>query len=220
MDLCLPARGGSAQPSDLLVKEPRDSLESFSGVSSENPISVELAGSQRVFPEEINTLTSQPGSFESLLYSLTKEVRQGFLVSQANQKGIQEVCECLANKIDLLTQRTQALEIQVDQLKELSVKSSREIDELKGKNKQGFERLESLENNARSNNIKLMNILEGKEGEDIKAFVIDLIRSGAWEGVEAVLSSDIQRVHRDPFRKAANRTKPRRFLINFFTYTV
>ncbi|KAJ1192555.1 hypothetical protein NDU88_001862 [Pleurodeles waltl] len=52
------------------------------------------------------------------------EVRQGFLVSQANQKGIQEVCEGLANKIDLLTQRTQALEVQAEQLKEALEKNS------------------------------------------------------------------------------------------------
>ncbi|KAJ1150534.1 hypothetical protein NDU88_003325 [Pleurodeles waltl] len=61
----------------------------------------------------------------------------------ANQKGIQEVCEGLANKIDLLAQRTQALEMQAEQLKEAAEKSSREIEKLKAKNKQGAERLES-----------------------------------------------------------------------------
>ncbi|KAJ1124289.1 hypothetical protein NDU88_002750 [Pleurodeles waltl] len=130
---------------------------------------------------------------------------------ETNQKGIQEVCETLANKMDLLTQRTQALEKQVDQLNEAVEKHTREIDELKAKSKKGTERLESLENNARRNNIKLMNVPEGSEGEDIKAFVVDLLKqSEAWQGSVEVLSRDIQRVHRDPFRKPPNRIKPRR----------
>ncbi|KAJ1204096.1 hypothetical protein NDU88_007877 [Pleurodeles waltl] len=77
----------------------------------------------------------------------------------------------------------EALEIQVEQLNEPVAKSSREIDELKAKNKQGAERLESLESNTRRNNIKLMNVTEGREGEYIKAFVVDLLKqSGRGKG--------------------------------------
>ncbi|KAJ1213275.1 hypothetical protein NDU88_000913 [Pleurodeles waltl] len=123
--------------------------------------------------------------------------------------------------MDLLTQRTQALEKQVDQLNEAVEKHTREIDELKAKSKQGTERLESMENNARRNNIKLMNVPEASEGEDIKAFVVDILKqSGEWEGPEEVLSRDIQHVNRDPFRKPPNRIKPRRTLVNFLTYAV
>ncbi|KAJ1209740.1 hypothetical protein NDU88_005113 [Pleurodeles waltl] len=164
---------------------------------------------------------SQSGSLEFLLQSSAKEVRQGFSVSQSNQKGIQEVCEGLANKIDLLAQRTQFLEIQVEQLKVESEKNSRDIVDLKAKNKYDAEKLESLENSARRNNIKLMNVPEGKEGNDIKTWVVDLLmQSGVWDGTESILKDDIQRVHEDPFRKAANRVKPRRILVNFLTYTV
>ncbi|KAJ1201886.1 hypothetical protein NDU88_005690 [Pleurodeles waltl] len=195
------------------------------GPSLENVISGELTAEsvepQRGPPDETNSLSSQSGTLESLLYSLTKEDRQGFLVSQTNQKGIQEVCEALANKMDLLTQQTQALENQVDQLNEAVEKHTREIDELKAKSNQGSERVEALENNARRNNIKLINVPKGSEGEDIKAFVVDLLKqSGAWEGHKEVLSRDMQRVHRDPFRKPPNRVNPRRILVNFLTYAV
>ncbi|KAJ1202239.1 hypothetical protein NDU88_006039 [Pleurodeles waltl] len=77
----------------------------------------------------------QTSSLESLLHSLTKQVKQGFLVSQANQKEIQEICEGLANKLDLLAQRTKALEIQGEQLKEVAVKTKQDIEDLKSKNK-------------------------------------------------------------------------------------
>ncbi|KAJ1109965.1 hypothetical protein NDU88_007322 [Pleurodeles waltl] len=46
MDPSLPFLGGSVQSSDLLVKEPRDPLEGYSGIGLENRISVEFAGSQ------------------------------------------------------------------------------------------------------------------------------------------------------------------------------
>ncbi|KAJ1151631.1 hypothetical protein NDU88_004411 [Pleurodeles waltl] len=45
-----------------------------------------------------------------------------------NQKEIQEVCEGLANKLDLLAQRTQALEVQVEQMKDPAAKNIREIE--------------------------------------------------------------------------------------------
>ncbi|KAJ1116310.1 hypothetical protein NDU88_004525 [Pleurodeles waltl] len=111
-----------------------------------------------------------------------------------------EVCEALATKMDLLTQRTQILEKQVVQLNETVEKHTSEIEVLKTMGNHKAERLEVLENNARRNNIKIMNVLEGAEGDNIKMLVVDLLKqSGVWEGPEDVLIQDIQRVHRDPF---------------------
>ncbi|KAJ1205794.1 hypothetical protein NDU88_001220 [Pleurodeles waltl] len=154
---------------------------------------------------ETNSTHIQP-SLESLLHSLSKEVRQGFLVSQNNQKRIQEVCEALATKMDILTQRTQILENQVAQLNEMVEKHTNDIEVLRMTGKQNTERL---------------NVPEGVEGDNIKMFVVGLLsQCGVWEGPEDLLSQDMKRVHRDPFRKSPNAAKPRRILVNFLTYVI
>ncbi|KAJ1201287.1 hypothetical protein NDU88_005100 [Pleurodeles waltl] len=109
---------------------------------------------------------------EQLLHSLAKEVRYGFTVSQANQKEMQEVCEGLADKLDVLTQRTRVLEFLFEELKETTSRVRQEVDKLKAKYKESLDSLKSLENKVRRNNIRLLNNLEGKEGEDIKTLVV------------------------------------------------
>ncbi|KAJ1210136.1 hypothetical protein NDU88_005504 [Pleurodeles waltl] len=121
----------------------------------------DLLESKQELLVETNIVPAQPPSLESLLHSLSNEVRQGFLVSQTNQKGIQEVCEALATKMDLLTQQTQILEKQVIQLNEAVDKNTSEIEVLKTMGNQKAERLEILENNTRRNNIKIMTVPEG-----------------------------------------------------------
>ncbi|KAJ1144661.1 hypothetical protein NDU88_010958 [Pleurodeles waltl] len=150
---------------------------------------------------ETNLAPTQP-SLESLLHSLSNEVRQAFLVSQTNQKGIQEVFEALATKMDILAQLTQILENQVVQLNETVEKHTSEIEVLTTMGNQNAERLKVLEKNARRNNIKIMNVPEGAAGDNIKMFVVGLLKQGGvWEGPDDLLSQDIQRVQRDPFRK-------------------
>ncbi|KAJ1156424.1 hypothetical protein NDU88_009143 [Pleurodeles waltl] len=105
---------------------------------------------------------------------MDQEVRQGFLVSQNNQKGIQEVGEALATKMDVSAQRTQILENQVVQLNETVEKHTNDIEALRITGNQNAERLEVLENNARRNNIKIMNVPEGVYGDNIKMFVVGL----------------------------------------------
>ncbi|KAJ1105056.1 hypothetical protein NDU88_002464 [Pleurodeles waltl] len=165
--------------------------------------------------------THDQSSLESLLHFLSKEIRQGFLVPQNNQKGIQEVCEALATKMDILAQRTQILENQVVQLNETVEKHTNDIVALRVMGNQNAERLEVLENSTRRNNIKIMNVQEGVEGDNIEVSVVGhLCQCGVWEGSEDMLSQDIQRIHRDPFQKLSNAAKPRRILVNFITYGI
>ncbi|KAJ1151304.1 hypothetical protein NDU88_004087 [Pleurodeles waltl] len=105
--------------------------------------------------------------------------------------------------MDTLAQRTQILENQVVQLNETVEKHANNIEALRITGNQNAEHLEVLENNARRSNIKIMNVPEGVEGDNIKMFVVGLLsQCGVWEGSEDLLSQDIQRVHRDPFRKS------------------
>ncbi|KAJ1085651.1 hypothetical protein NDU88_005781 [Pleurodeles waltl] len=119
--------------------------------------------------------THDQSSLESLLHSLSKEVRQGFLVSQNNQKGIQGVCEAPATKMDILAQRTPILENQVVQLNDTVEKHTNDIVALRVTGNQNAERLEVWENNARRNNIKIINVPERVEGDNIKVFVVGLL---------------------------------------------
>ncbi|KAJ1157124.1 hypothetical protein NDU88_009839 [Pleurodeles waltl] len=184
---------GALSPSG---KEKSSLSELSAGTSPGASILVECRGPQRPHDDNGNAHMSQEVPLEALLLSLTKEVRQGVLVSQANQKEIQDVCEGLANKLDILAQRTQVLETQVEELREISARKRQDTDKPKVKNKESLDKLESLEDNARRNNIRLMNVPEGMEGKNIKALEVDLlVQSGVWEDQETVLVSDIQRAH-------------------------
>ncbi|KAJ1171084.1 hypothetical protein NDU88_002955 [Pleurodeles waltl] len=114
-----------------------------------------------------------------------------------------------------------SLDASVAELKESTSRDRQEVDKVKAKYNERLDRFQSLENNARKNNIRLMNVLEGKEGEDIKALVVKLlIQSGTWAGPEDMLVKDIQRVHRDPYWRSLNKNKPRSILVNFLTYSI
>ncbi|KAJ1097950.1 hypothetical protein NDU88_003066 [Pleurodeles waltl] len=157
---------------------------------------------------------------QELLISLTKEIREKFEISENNQAKIREACEVLESKINLLTDRLGKLEAVVeDQEERLSV-HTKDISQLKFGEKILQDKLESLENNMRRNNIRLLGVPEGLEGEDIKGYVISLIRESIPSLAFLNLEEDIQRVHRDPFRKNPGRKNPRRILINFATYTI
>ncbi|KAJ1190576.1 hypothetical protein NDU88_007314 [Pleurodeles waltl] len=78
-----------------------------------------------------------------------------------------------------------------------------------------------MENRMRRNNLRLLKVPEELEKGDPKGLVVCLIKQGTQiEEEEEVLLKDIQRVHRDPFRKTTNRDKPRKILVYFHTYAI
>ncbi|KAJ1155233.1 hypothetical protein NDU88_007968 [Pleurodeles waltl] len=95
-------------------------------------------------------------------------------------------------------------------------------DESQGLNEkeQGLQvRIEQLENYSRKNNIKLLKVPEGAEGANLKSYVVSLIKSVCeLEESNEEIEKDIQRVHRDPFTRRPNSTRPRKILVNFLTY--
>ncbi|KAJ1151122.1 hypothetical protein NDU88_003909 [Pleurodeles waltl] len=86
------------------------------------------------------------------------------------------------------------------------------------------DKLERIENVARRNNLRMLNIPEGQEGDYIKMFCASLIKKSLqFEESEREIAADIQRVqrvHRDPFRRDPARKKPQKILINFLTYAL
>ncbi|KAJ1151102.1 hypothetical protein NDU88_003889 [Pleurodeles waltl] len=83
------------------------------------------------------------------------------------------------------------------------------------------DKLERIENAARRNNLRMLNIPEGQEEDNIKMFCALLIKKSLQlEESEREITADIQRLHRDPFRRDPARKKPQKILINFLTYAL
>ncbi|KAJ1090321.1 hypothetical protein NDU88_003454 [Pleurodeles waltl] len=168
---------------------------------------------------EKGTRQRTSSSLEALILSISEDVKRGSANSEVNQGEMREVCAVLERKIDGLMERTQAIEENMGGMKEELAQHKAEIDALKGNEQVLKNRVEQLENYSRRNNLKLLKVPEAAEGNDLKAFVVLLIKSAVGlEENEEEIGKDIQRVHQDPFRMRMNSSKPRRILINFLTY--
>ncbi|KAJ1186846.1 hypothetical protein NDU88_003626 [Pleurodeles waltl] len=122
-------------------------------------------------------------------------------------------------KFDLVALRTQALEESMEMVKEELSKNKEEIKFLKESENSLQDKLEHLENSLRRNNRRILKVSEGAEGDDLKKYVVSFIKkSMPIEESEAEIIKDIQRIHKDPFRKDSKREKPRKILVNFQTY--
>ncbi|KAJ1142751.1 hypothetical protein NDU88_009064 [Pleurodeles waltl] len=149
-----------------------------------------------------------------MLLSLSKDIGKGFSISETNQLEIREACEALEKKLDLLSLKTQALEVTVGTMKEEIETNKVDIQALKDSEQALQNKLEQLENNSRRNNLRVLHVPEGAEGVDLKAFLVSLLKSAlSLEESEEEIAPDIQRIHRDPFRKNPSISKPRKILI-------
>ncbi|KAJ1088700.1 hypothetical protein NDU88_001856 [Pleurodeles waltl] len=110
-----------------------------------------------------------------MIVKLMEEIKKGFSVSESNQVSIKEACEILETKFDLLAKRTQVLEDRVESLKEDVALIKQDLRQSKVSEQELQDKLERLENAARRNNLRILNIPEGAEGDDIKSS--DLARS-------------------------------------------
>ncbi|KAJ1212481.1 hypothetical protein NDU88_000140 [Pleurodeles waltl] len=130
---------------------------------------------------------------EALILSIYEDVKKGFANSEVNQGEIREVCAILERKIDCVMERTQALEEAMGGMKEELAQHKGEIDALKGSEQALKNRIEQLENYSRRNNLKLLKVPEGTEGNDLKAFVVSLIKSTVGlEETEEEIGKEIQ----------------------------
>ncbi|KAJ1201526.1 hypothetical protein NDU88_005334 [Pleurodeles waltl] len=158
-------------------------------------------------------------SMGAVILSISEDIKKGFASSQSNQGEIREACEALEKKFDSLMERIQTLEETVGGMKEELKHHKDEMRDLNEK-EQGLQaRIKQLENYSRRNNIKLLEVPEGAEGENLKSYVVSLIKfvCGLEESKEEI-KKDIQRVHRDLFTRRPNSTRPRKILVNFLTY--
>ncbi|KAJ1148649.1 hypothetical protein NDU88_001477 [Pleurodeles waltl] len=145
---------------------------------------------------------------EAMIVKLTEEIKKGFSVSEANQVSIREACKILEIKFDLLAKRTQVLEETVESLKEDVVLIKQDLRQSKVSKQELQDKLERLENAARRNNLRILNIPEGVEGDDIKLYIASLIENTLQlEETDKDIAADIQRIHRDPFRRDPGKKK-------------
>lgn len=196
---------GDVEENGLETRDILDNRDNLSQTSASNDQAVNL--SSQADPEN---------SMETLL----KEIKLGFAKSEKNQEKIQLTCEALETKLNALVVRVSALENTLEQTSEEVKTCQNDISKLRSNEKELRDKVETLENISRCNNLRILNIPENSEGQNIKSFIIQLLKDFLPELDEKSLTEDIQRVHRDPFRLNAARKKPRRILINFKTYTL
>ncbi|KAJ1204438.1 hypothetical protein NDU88_008216 [Pleurodeles waltl] len=161
----------------VLYPRPQETNEARRDTFGTHEILHHLAGAEIVEPllmsdNQAQITVSEPSAVESMLASLTESIKKGFLTSEANQAEIRLSCDSLEKKIDLLALRTQALEESVETMRE----DLRKIQQLKGTERDLQEKLEHLENNSRRNNLRILNVLEGVEGSDLKKYIAPLIK--------------------------------------------
>ncbi|KAJ1215902.1 hypothetical protein NDU88_003509 [Pleurodeles waltl] len=95
---------------------------------------------------------------EEMTVKLTGEIKRGFSVSKANQASIMEMCEALESKFDLLAKRTQLLEDSMETLREEVVLIKQDLWKSKDSDQDLRDELERIENVARRNNLRMLNI--------------------------------------------------------------
>ncbi|KAJ1144858.1 hypothetical protein NDU88_011152 [Pleurodeles waltl] len=133
------------------------------------------------------------------------------------QEPVQGVRKLVLEAGTLASIPSPALEESVETMRENLRKNKEEIQQLKGMELDLQEKLEHLENNSRRNNLRILNVPEGVEGSDLKKYIASLIKKVIpLDETDVQIINDIQRVHRDPFRR--NIKKPQRILVNFQTY--
>ncbi|KAJ1141365.1 hypothetical protein NDU88_007698 [Pleurodeles waltl] len=160
-------------------------------------------------------------SIAEIIRDLAVEVRGSFETSSTNQKEIKGLCEALRQKFADLEERIVALEREVCDLRRATEDNRKGIQQVDIGEEKVQLILESMENNLRRNNLRFLKVPEGLEGRDLKWLVVHLIKQGMQiEEEEEDLVKDIQRVHRDPFRKNPKREKPRKILVCFHTYII
>ncbi|KAJ1192548.1 hypothetical protein NDU88_001855 [Pleurodeles waltl] len=156
-----------------------------------------------------------------MIQDLAGEVRGGFETSNTNQKEIRGLCETLRQKLDDLAEWTPAFECKVPDLRRATEENREAIHRVKQGKESLQVKLEKMENRMRRNNLRLLKVPEELEKGDLKGLVVRLIKQGTQiEEEEEVLLKDIQRVHRDPFRKTTNRDKSRKILVCLHTYAI
>ncbi|KAJ1106799.1 hypothetical protein NDU88_004197 [Pleurodeles waltl] len=159
------------------------------------------------FPESnaLALLEPRNGGVYKLLLSLKKEIRERFEISENNQAKIQEACVTLETKINQLTDGVGMVEEAMEQQKNQVLANSQDIAYLKRGERAMQDKLEFLENNMRRNNIRVLGVPEGAEGADLKGYLILLIKEAMPGLAHLKLEDDIQRIHRDPFKKNPGR---------------
>ncbi|KAJ1199504.1 hypothetical protein NDU88_003338 [Pleurodeles waltl] len=165
--------------------------------------------------------SSFASSIEAVLSNLSEDIKKGFTTSKTNQGEIREVFGALEKKLDLLVLRTQALEEAVGEIRVEISDHKKEIELLKGNEQALQSKLERLENNSIRNNLRVLNVPEDAEGGNLKMFSSSLLKNALSleESLEEI-AGDIQRSHRDPFKKRPGSLKPRKILIHFQTYSL
>ncbi|KAJ1202652.1 hypothetical protein NDU88_006449 [Pleurodeles waltl] len=117
--------------------------------------------------------------------------RIGLKRLQGTARKMVKSCIEIKEKLSTMEARTMAVEADVEALREQSVAHDGQLTDIMWK-------LEDEENRQRRNNLQFLGIGEGVEGNDIRAYMMKMLRDAFPELTNWDLETEVQRVHRFP----------------------
>ncbi|KAJ1164286.1 hypothetical protein NDU88_004731 [Pleurodeles waltl] len=155
--------------------------------------------------ELINNLVSSDTKMLQLIYGTVRELqtetraesrraRMATKQLQATVRKVVKSCLEIEEKLNTMETITSVVEVEVEVLKE-------QVGTQRGQLTDIMWKLEDYENRQRRNNLRFLGIEEGVEGNDIRVFMIKLLRNAFPELTKWDLEAEIQRVHRFPLAR-------------------
>ncbi|KAJ1120814.1 hypothetical protein NDU88_008963 [Pleurodeles waltl] len=158
-------------------------------------------------------------SVTDMLKALAMELKDGFKHLNLIRRRLVLCVKILAKKLTIWQVGQLALEEEVGDLRATVEENKEQIRGLKSGEAGVLDKLESLENNQRRNNLRFLRVPEGLEGDDLKGFVVKLINQEIrFEDAGIDIAKEIQKVHSVPAKIPPNRDRPRKILVYFLTY--
>ncbi|KAJ1120584.1 hypothetical protein NDU88_008747 [Pleurodeles waltl] len=143
---------------------------------------------------EAGILQSIYNSIKELQTETRIESRRARIATKKLQGSVRYVakpCMEIEAKLCSMEDRIVAVEEDMDTLKEQSAARDGQMTDVMWK-------MEDLENRQRSNNLRFLGIPEGLEGNNIQAYMVNLLRGAFPELGDRDWGNELQRVHRFP----------------------
>ncbi|KAJ1160224.1 hypothetical protein NDU88_000726 [Pleurodeles waltl] len=137
------------------------------------------------------------GTIRELHTETRAESRRAQMATKQLQGTVRKVtksCMEIEEKLNTMENRTSIVEAEVEVLKEQAETHAGQLTDIMWK-------LEDYENRQRRNNLRFLGIEEGVEGNDIKTYMIKLLRNVFSELTKWDWEVEIQRVHRFPLAR-------------------
>lgn len=173
------------------------------------PAPIDSSGASPIRVEQnasLETLFAEVGKISATLHKVASDV-----------STIKETTAELKNAVNAMQERLTEVEGRVSDIEDTkqqlvsnSELHSKRINTL-------WDRVEDLENRSRRNNVRLLGLSEGIEGDNIKACINKILSEGL--GLDVDSEFEIERAHRSPGSRPINAQSPRLVMMKFLRST-